>query len=278
MNIVIFGTKGYLSNSILFDKNKKIKIQLLSKQKLTQKKKIKRKIDLIVHTLGPNKYEVSKNPTQNLIDKIKITQKIIDFAKKNSVKKIIYISSINIYQKNSKKLNFKNAYSKAHIEAETILKKNSSANLKIMILRISHLFGIRDTVSSKGKFLSLGNNFIKHAVEKKIFIVKKPNTSLYILPINYLISKIFKIITFKKNFETKNIFFLKIKIILFLKIISNYIFKNLNYYPVIVYKSRKINFAKDISKIKVYKNKKINFLIDEIEKTIQFFCKNYSRK
>ena len=278
MNIVIFGTKGYLSNSILFDKNKKIKIELLSKQKLIQKKKIKRKIDVIVHTLGPNKYEVSENPTKNLINKIKITQKIIDFAKKNSVKKIIYVSSINVYQKNSKKLNFRNAYSKAHIEAETILKKNSSVNLKIMILRISHLFGIRDTVSSKGKFLSLGNNFIKHAVEKKIFTVRKPNTTLHILPINYLISILLKTITFKKNFEIKNIFFLKIKIILFLKIISNYIFKHLNYYPDIVYKSRKINFAKDISKFKVCKNKKINFLIDEIEKTIHFFCKNYSRK
>lgn len=277
MNIIIFGTKGYLSNSLLFDKNKKIKIKLLSKQKLIQKKKIK-KIDLIVHTLGANKYEVSENPTQNLIKKIKITQKIIDFAKKNSVKKIIYISSINVYQKSSKKLNLRNAYSKAHIEAEKILKKNSSANLKIMILRISHLFGIRDTVSSKGKFLSLGNNFIKHAVDKKIFTVKKPNSSLHILPINYLISKLLKIITFKKNFEINNIFFLKIKIILFLKIISNYIFKHLNYYPDIVYKSRKINFAKDISKIKLYKNKKINFLIDEIEKTIQFFCKNYSGK
>jgi len=250
----------------------------LSKQKLIQKKKIKRKMDVIVHTLGPNKYEVSENPTKNLINKIKITQKIIDFAKKNSVKKIIYVSSINVYQKNSKKLNFRNAYSKAHIEAETILKKNSSVNLKIMILRISHLFGIRDTVSSKGKFLSLGNNFIKHAVEKKIFTVRKPNTTLHILPINYLISILLKTITFKKNFEIKNIFFLKIKIILFLKIISNYIFKHLNYYPDIVYKSRKINFAKDISKFKVCKNKKINFLIDEIEKTIHFFCKNYSRK
>jgi ribonucleoside-diphosphate reductase alpha chain len=92
------------------------------------------------------------------------------------------------------------------------------------------------------------NNFIKHAVEKKIFTVRKPNTTLHILPINYLISILLKTITFKKNFEIKNIFFLKIKIILFLKIISNYIFKHLNYYPDIVYKSRKINFAKVLHK------------------------------
>ena len=273
MNIVIFGKKGYLSNSLFYDKAKKLKIKLLSKTKLEQKKKISEKIDIIIHSLGPNKFDMAKDVEKNLIDKKDITLKLLNFAKNNNVKKIIYISSINIYKKNIKKINLNNPYSKLHIKAEKILKKEASKNLKIMILRVSHLFGIRDTINSKGKFLSVGNAFVKAAVQKTKFIIRNPEAKINILPLNYFINRLSKIINFKKNFYVKDIYYTELKLIFFLNIISHFIKKHLGYYPFIVHKNKKIIVKENLyNKVKI-KKKKISLLVSEIESTLNYFIK-----
>ena len=143
MNVLIFGNKGYLSNSILFDKKKNFKVTLLPKTILNQNKTLDREFDLIIHTLGANKFDSEKKKKKTLINKKDFTTKILRFAEKNRIKKIIYISSMNIYLKKKKSVNLKNNYIKNHILTEQILKKNVSKNIKILILRISHLFGMR---------------------------------------------------------------------------------------------------------------------------------------
>ena len=223
MKILIFGNKGYIANSIFFDKKKNFDVILLNKKVINQKKKFNKKVDLIIHTLGANKFNSQKKNIVTLKNKQQITIDLIKFAKKNKIKKIIYLSSVNIYKNDKKNLNLKDSYSNAHIAAENILKKNSNNHLKILILRASHFFGIRDIINSKGKFLSIGNKFIKCALKKQNFILNNIDAKINILPLNYFIFRISKLLDFKGNFTRKDIFFLEISLKVFLKYLSDFI-------------------------------------------------------
>ena len=134
MKVLIFGKKGYLSNSLLFDRKKKFRITLLSKKVLREKIKFKEKFDLIIHSLGANKFVSEKNKKETLKNKKELTYSLINFAKEHNIRKIIYISSTNIY-KNKYNYN-KNSYINGHLQIEKFLKKISSAKLKILVLRI----------------------------------------------------------------------------------------------------------------------------------------------
>ena len=163
MKVLIFGKKGYLSNSLLFDQKKKFRITLLSKKVLREKIKLKEKFDLIIHSLGANKFDSEKNKKETLKNKKKLTYSLINFAKEHNIRKIIYISSTNIYKKN---YNYnKNSYINGHLQIEKSLKKISSAKLKILVLRISHLFGIRDIVKSNSlsNLLNSGDDNVSSA-------------------------------------------------------------------------------------------------------------------
>lgn len=276
MRILIFGDKGYISNSLFFDKEKKFDVILLNKREVNQKKKFNKKVDLIIHTLGANKFNSQKKSVTTFKNKQKITIDLINFAKKNKIKKIIYLSSINIYQNNKKNLNLKDPYSNAHIAAENILKKNSNNHLKILILRASHFFGIRDVINSKGKFLSVGNKFIKCALNKQIFILNNIDAKINILPLNYFISRISKLLSFKGNFVRKDIFFLEVSLKVFLKYISDFIQLKTGISPVIHLSNGEILRQKRTNYLKKINHKKKFFLNKEIENTINFIKINYS--
>ena len=275
MNVLIFGTKGYLSNSLLFDKKKNFKITLLPKSEVSRKKYLKKKFDVIIHSLGANKFESNKNASKTSTEKKKLTFKLLDFAERNNIKKIIYISSTNVYFKNKKLLNLRNPYSKAHILTEKTLKKKVSKNIKILILRISHLFGLRDTTKSKGKFLSIVNNFIKCLINKKDFVIRDKTAEINILPLSYLISRLDNLIKFKNNYKIIYISFLRIKIIPLLNIISNRISIKLSNKPHVCLKDSKyLNLDKiGISKKKI--TSKMKIFIKEVDETIDYFNKNY---
>lgn len=275
MNVLIFGAKGYLSNSILFDKKKKFKVTLLSKNVLNQNRILDRKFDLIIHTLGANKFDSEKKKKKTSINKRDFTTKILRFAEKNRIRKIIYISSMNIYLK-KKSVNLKNNYVKNHILTEQILKKNDSKNIKILILRISHLFGIRDNVKSKGKFLSIVNNLIKHSFKNKPFLIKNKNAVIDLLPLSFLITKLDKLLFFKYKYKIIDISFLSIKIIPLIKIISHRLIKKLNISPKVRLSNGKyLNLSKS-EKLKKYKSHKLKKFIKEVDELINFYDKSYN--
>ena len=275
MHVLVFGEKGYLSNSLLFDKKKKFKVSLLSKKELKKKTHIKKKYDLIIHTLGANKFQSEKHKQKTLRNKISYTKKIIEYARINNIRKIIYISSINVYDVRNRSLNFIKSYSKAHITIENFLKNHESKKLKILILRISHLFGLRDTVKSKGKFLSLINNFIQCSLRRKKFIIRNRNAKINILPLSYFISLLGKLLRFKQNYKIIDICFLKIEILPLLQIVAKRIYKKIEISSKIY--SKKNNYI-NIEKFNIPKNikpNKIKILNQEIDGAIQFFIAKY---
>jgi nucleoside-diphosphate-sugar epimerase len=54
----------------------------------------------LLHPIGLNRHQSTINPKKAILVKKKYTNKIIEFAKKNSIKKIIYLSTIHVYSKN----------------------------------------------------------------------------------------------------------------------------------------------------------------------------------
>jgi hypothetical protein len=274
MNVLIFGTKGYLSNSLLYEKKRSFKVTLLSKSTLYKNKISDKKFDLIIHTLGANKFESKLNKKKTLKKK-ELTFKIINFAKRNKIKKIVYISSTNIYLKNKNLLNQNSSYVSGHIETEKILKKYSSKNMKILILRISHLFGLRDTSISKGKFLSIVNNFIQHSIKGKTFIVKNKNAEINILPISYLVFKLNNLLNFRQKYKIIGIGFLKIKIVSLIKIIYNRIFLKTKIKPQVQLVNGKYLHFEKINKPKI-NSAKLKIFIKEIDDAIKFFIKKYN--
>ena len=273
MKVLIFGKKGYLSNSLLFDQKKKFRITLLSKKVLREKIKLKEKFDLIIHSLGANKFDSEKNKKETLKNKKKLTYSLINFAKEHNIRKIIYISSTNIYKKN---YNYnKNSYINGHLQIEKSLKKISSAKLKILVLRISHLFGIRDIVKSKGKFISVPNKFIQSALNRRKYLIKDKNAKINILPMSYLIFKIENLINFKKNYKIVDISFINLKLTFLLQLISKRIIHKFKFKPKIHFNDGK---QLDLNKIKEYSIKngaKLKILNKEIDETIDFLKKNY---
>lgn len=273
MNALIFGTKGYLSNSLLYEKKRSFKITLLSKSTLYKNTILEKNFDLIIHTLGANKFESKLNKKKTLKKK-ELTIRIIDFAKRNKIKKIVYISSTNIYLKDRNSLNQNNPYVAAHIETEKILKKHSSKNMKILILRISHLFGLRDTSISKGKFLSVINNFIQYSIKGKTFIVKNKNAEVNVLPISYLVYKLNHLLNFRHKYKIIDIGFLKIKIATLIKIVSNRIFHKIKVKPQVrLVNGKYLDFEK-INESKI-NSVKLKIFLKEIDDTIKFFIKKY---
>ena len=275
MKALIFGDKGYIANSIFFDKVKSFEAILLDKKTINQKKKFNKKVDLIIHTLGANKFISKKNKNSTLKSKQQITLDLVNFAKRNKIKKIVYISSTNIYKNNKKKFNLEDPYISAHIVAENILKKYANSNLKIMILRTSHFFGLRDTIKSKGKFLSVGNQFIKYAFRRKKFILKNNNAKINILPFNYFINKISKLLFFKSFFVKKDILFLEIRLDIFLKYLSDFVTLKTSLSPIIYLDSGKILQLKKTKFFDKMNKKKKSYLDKEIEYSINFFKKHY---
>ena len=116
MKIMITGASGILGKELshILKKNKKNKIFLLSnskikiknkkdkftvlKQDLTKPLVFNLKIDAIVHCASKNPLSNTDRKMKTIYQKnIKMTKNLIEFANKNDVKKIIFLSSMDIY-------------------------------------------------------------------------------------------------------------------------------------------------------------------------------------
>ena len=86
----------FLSNSKINIKSKK-KIKLL-KQDLTKPIRFQLKTDAIIHCASKTPLSKVGGDMKKIYDKnIKITKNLIKFSNKNNVKKIIFLSSMNVY-------------------------------------------------------------------------------------------------------------------------------------------------------------------------------------
>jgi|TARA_Y100000294_G_scaffold177963_1_gene205946 nucleoside-diphosphate-sugar epimerase len=114
MRILITGSNGVVGKEIvnLLSKDKKNELYLLTNKKIKKnKKKIKLfyqdltkpinykfKIDIIIHCAAKNPLSKSGNSSSNIYSSnIKMTRNLIKFSNNNFVKKIIFLSAMDVY-------------------------------------------------------------------------------------------------------------------------------------------------------------------------------------
>jgi UDP-glucose 4-epimerase len=298
MKILILGGSGYLSsylsNYLLkknkvsvasrdkkkidysFPKLKKLQIDYYSIRDLN--KKIKN-FDIVLHLVGMNFKESIKAGEKSVQIKKKITKNILEACKKNNIKKLIYFSSIQVYENYSEKKNIteksktnkKNFYSKAHLEAEKILYKSKNS----IILRLSNVFGIVSLTESKELRNTLVNKFCQECLQGKITI-HDPNEVRNFLPGVILCKLLDRVIS--KNFKKSTILNLGYKSMSIYEIVKKIISINESLFffnPLLdllkLYKKpEKFNFKSKLQNIR-FKSKIFD---DEIKNTLNILKKN----
>jgi nucleoside-diphosphate-sugar epimerase len=281
LNILVIGN-GYIASSLKYDKEINFNLSLLPKNKLNTKKKFKN-IHILIHPIGLNRHNAQINPKKAILVKKNYTDKIINFAKKNSIKKIIYVSTAGVYandlngtiDENTKCKN-RSPYALSHLKAESILKKKAnSRNLKIIIIRLANLFGIRNK-KNKSQYVLVVNQFLKQAISNKKIIVQDKYTVRNFIPMNYFTKKIEQLSLLNDKFQIVNISYNTYTLLYIAKLISKRMRKLFNY-------QIKINLVDSNNKRKkflFYKsclNKKkpsSYFLIKEIDKSLKILTKN----
>ncbi len=161
MRILITGSGGLIGKEIVYQlsKNKKYDLNLLSNKRINKKKikffyqnllkpiKLKLKPYAIIHCAAkhPNS-RFGSNMKNIYFTNMKITKNLIKFANKNSVKKIFFLSSIDVYGLIKKKMVFENQtpfkpslYEKSKFLSEKLFCKNNN-NFQAICLRIPGVF------------------------------------------------------------------------------------------------------------------------------------------
>lgn len=138
--------------NVLSDIKEKYNAQIL-KCSLDEIKNVKLKVDYVIHAAALStvwgKWEDFYN--SNVVG----TENVIDFCKKNNVKRLVYVSSPSIYSAKCDRLNIKeedfdknnqlNFYIKSKILAENLINSIEDDKLEKVIIRPRGLFGIGDT-------------------------------------------------------------------------------------------------------------------------------------
>lgn len=161
MQILITGSNGVVGREIvqLLSKNKKYNLILLTNNKNKKNKKkifyqdltksisFKLKIDAIIHCAAKNPLsKTGSNPKNIYSANIQMTKNIINFSNKNNVKKIIFLSAMDVYGSIKKKILFEdqkainpNLYGKSKSLSEKLFcsKKNK---FRTVCLRIPGIF------------------------------------------------------------------------------------------------------------------------------------------
>jgi len=202
MLIIITGGLGFLGSSLaktlskkgykiivldkkknkVFKKSKKIKvienIDIVSLKSLN-KIKIKKK-NIILHCAGqPSAAKSFDNPRNDLFSNVIGTFNLINWAKKNHTKKIIYASTFNVYEEkiSSKSLkethncNPKSFYAISKLTAENYIQVYCNFfNIKWNILRMFNIYGPGQ--DPKNKYLGMINIYLNMAKENSKIVVK----------------------------------------------------------------------------------------------------------
>ena len=143
------------NNSNLYYKEKKIKhikFDLLSSQKIPIK------ADVIIHMAAIVPYKNNFSTNKNILEKnLKLTDNILKYAVNNKIKKIIFISSTDVYPLFNKKkiniethLNCHNEYGLSKIVCEKLLKTYCDIfNISFVILRLGPIYSEKNFSCNK---------------------------------------------------------------------------------------------------------------------------------
>lgn len=215
--IAVFGGTGYLASIIKSQNNcNKNKFIFFSRKKNIEnyidyssiKKKINsfKKFDIIIHLIGPNQSRLKKNKLL-IQKKNKITTDICDLCLLNNIK-LIYISSMQVYNdygkksivKNSK-INLKNPYAKSHYDTENIIKKRFLNHKNMFsILRMGNVFGFKKYENLTEINNNIINSLCISAIRRKKIYVKNGFIQRSFIPSKIFINVINQTIN-KKIFE-----------------------------------------------------------------------------
>ena len=242
MRILITGSNGVIGKEIssLLHRDKKYKLFLFTNKNIKKNKKntyyqdltkpinYNLRIDAIIHCASKNPLSKSGNGSRNMYStNLKMTRNLIKFSNKNKVKKIIFLSAMDVYGMIKKKILLENQkpsnpnlYGKSKYISEKLFcgKKNK---FKTICLRIPGIFsldisrGAPIIIKILKKIMNNENVYAYNLNEKfnnildvreivrfiKIFLRKKINSKVYNFsassPIKFihvieLIKKIFK--------------------------------------------------------------------------------------
>ena len=144
--------------------------------------KYEKQVDYIIHGASPteSKYFVS-NPVETIDIAINGTKNILEYAKKNKVESMVYLSSLEVYGKNESKeivsendygyidiLNVRSSYSEGKRMVECLCKSYCEEyGVPVKIARLSQTFGTGVEYNDKRVFAE----FCRAAMEKKDIIL-----------------------------------------------------------------------------------------------------------
>ena len=197
INLLITGGLGYIGSFTaknIFNRNKKkayviddlsrgnnfakkysnYKILNVSERK-TQKLIQDKKINTILHLAALTCVRESINSKKKYYKNFKFQLKFIKLLKKTNVKYFIFSSSLSVFEGNKLKKNL-SPYSNYKLKLERFLKKISSKNFKVIVLRYPNIIG-----SDPSGKLGEKNNFISRIVPffYKNILKKKKNLLFY---------------------------------------------------------------------------------------------------
>ena len=293
MKILISGSDGVIGKEITnkLKKNKRYKLFLLSNKKkkrklknninfiqqdITKPIKLKTKIDALIHCAAKHPFSLSGNSMKKIYKiNVKMTKNLIEFSNKNNIKKVFFLSSIDVYgqiQNNivneKQKPKKANLYGKSKFFSEKLFcKKNNQ--FRVICLRIPGVFTL-DLSKNHPLIINIVKR-IMHGQNIHVYnINKKFNNVLDADEIIRFIKIALKRPKYKSgvyNFSASK----PIKFIKVLKLIKK-VFKSKS--QIIEHDSRKTSFI--ISNKKLIKS--FSYKISSTEKIIKRCCKKLLKK
>ena len=192
-----------LSNSKINLKNKKIK---LIYQDLAEPIRFKLPIDVIIHCAAKNPLSKKENDMKSIYEKnLKITKNLIKFSNENNVKKMIFLSSVNVYGLIKKKIvteNFKPnkpcLYGKSKFFSEKLFNEKKN-KFKTISLRIPGVLAL-----NLSRHQPLMVNIVKKIINGENVYAYNLNSKFNNITDSYEIAKFINIIFVQKFFFQKN--------------------------------------------------------------------------
>lgn len=170
--------RGTRNIEIIKSSNKNSNWVLTDFENLQNLRPIFEDVDYLIHAAGPNA-EQSNNDSSSIMAYSELTKKLTKVAKDSKIKRIIYLSTIHVYNKcleglineQTPTLN-NNNYSLYNLAGEKEIRNNFGCDPnKAIILRLSNIFGY--PINSKVNCWSLFiNNICKEIVQKKTITIK----------------------------------------------------------------------------------------------------------
>jgi nucleoside-diphosphate-sugar epimerase len=283
MIIFITGSDGLIGNELaLYFKKKNVELILHTKKKrkknknfyfskdLSKEINLSKIPDFIIHCAGINKsFDETDKKKNKFLKNIKITKNIIKFGNTHKIKKIIFLSSIDVYGNISKNIvdektkpKNPNNYGKSKLNCEKLLTKKKNF-FKSICLRIPGVLTV--DISKNRTFLI--DVVKKIYLKKKIVIFNENNKFNNLLDVKEIFDVI-NILLYKK-IKQSNIYNLSANLpISVLKVIKKFEEKLLIKANIHTQKSKKNSFIINNKKIQ----KSLGIKISSVTKIIDRYC------